>query len=43
MSDQTVAFEAQKEREALLESVFKPLKTWFTKTGTKEENCFEEK
>ena len=35
--DATAAFEAEKEREAFLESIFKPFKAWYNKEGTKEE------
>ena len=35
--DDTAAFEAEKEREAFLESIFKPFKAWYNKEGTKEE------
>ena len=35
--DDAVAFEAEKEREALLKSIHKPMKTWYTKEGTESE------
>ena len=36
-TDNTAKFEAEKEREAFLESIFKPFKAWYSKEGTKEQ------
>ena len=41
--DATAAFEAEKEREAFLESIFKPFKAWYNKEGTKEKCINEDK